>query len=249
MPETISTLDDWLNYIEKLHAKPIDLGLDRMKEMIRRLGIGFASPVITVAGTNGKGSTCTFIETIFREAGFRTALHTSPHLLRFNERALLDGREVNDESLIRAFREVEKARAGMPLTYFEFTGLGILKCFQDAKPDVVILEIGLGGRLDAINAVDPDVSVVAAVGIDHTAFLGDTREKIGLEKAHIFRSGKPAICSDPEPPQSLIEYAHEIGAKLSLINRDFRVTEYGDGFFRFSMNDEALELPLSLIHI
>ena len=243
MPETISTLDDWLNYIEKLHAKPIDLGLDRMKEMIRRLGIGFASPVITVAGTNGKGSTCTFIETIFREAGFRTALHTSPHLLRFNERALLDGREVNDESLIRAFREVEKARAGMPLTYFEFTGLGILKCFQDAKPDVVILEIGLGGRLDAINAADPDVSVVAAVGIDHTAFLGDTREKIGLEKAHIFRSGKPAICSDPEPPQSLIEYAHEIGAKLSLINRDFRVTEYGDGSFRFSMNDEALELP------
>ncbi len=234
MPETISTLDDWLNYIEKLHAKPIDLGLDRMKEMIRRLGIGFDSPVITVAGTNGKGSTCTFIETIFREAGFRTALHTSPHLLRFNERALLNGREVDDESLIRAFREVEKARAGMPLTYFEF---------QDAKPDVVILEIGLGGRLDAINAVDPDVSVVAAVGIDHTAFLGDTREKIGLEKAHIFRTGRPAICSDPEPPQSLIEYAHEIGAKLSLINRDFRVTEHDDGSFRFSMNDEALELP------
>ena len=243
MQNTLLTLTDWLSYIEKLHSKPIDLGLERMTEMIRRLGIHFTCPVFTVAGTNGKGSTCAFIERILREAGYRTAMHTSPHLMRFNERALLDGREIEDEPLIRAFREIEEARAGMPLTYFEFTGLAVLRCFQEAQPDAVILEIGLGGRLDAMNAIDPDVSVVAAVGIDHTAFLGDTREAIGLEKAHIFRSGRPAVCSDPEPPQSLIDYAHEIGAKLYLINRDFHVAEKDDGTFFFSMRGKALKFP------
>ena len=227
------TLTEWLDYIEKLHAKPIDLGLERMREMISRLGIRFECPVITVAGTNGKGSTCAFIESVCRAAGLKTAMHTSPHLLRFNERALLDGREVADHLLTAAFAEVEAARGAMTLSYFEYTGLGILKVFQNARPDVVILEIGLGGRLDAMNAIDPDCSVVAAVGIDHTAFLGATREAIGLEKAHIFRPGRPAVCSDPEPPVTLVDHAHRIGAKLMLINRDFRVKPREDGSFDF----------------
>ncbi len=237
------TLTEWLDYIEKLHAKPIDLGLERMREMISRLGIRFECPVITVAGTNGKGSTCAFIESVCRAAGLRTAMHTSPHLLRFNERALLDGREVDDRLLTAAFAEVEAARGGMTLSYFEYTGLGILKVFQNARPDVVILEIGLGGRLDAMNAIDPDCSVVAAVGIDHTAFLGSTREAIGLEKAHIFRQGRPAVCSDPEPPVTLVDHAHRIGAKLMLINRDFRAAPQPDGSFDFTCGEVHWQLP------
>lgn len=242
-PAAGASLDQWLDFIEKLHDKPIDMGLERMQTMIARMGIKFECPVVTVAGTNGKGSTCAVMERIWREAGFRTAMHTSPHLIRFNERALLNGEEVSDEALIAAFGEVESARGGMTLSYFEYTGLAVLKLFQNAHPDVVILEIGLGGRLDAMNAVDPDVSIVAAIGIDHTAFLGNTREVIALEKAHIYRSGRPAICSDPNPPSTLVGYAAEIGAKLLLINRDFSVTEHPDGSFQFRMGDLSWQLP------
>ena len=242
-PAAGASLDQWLDFIEKLHDKPIDMGLERMQTMIARMGIKFECPVVTVAGTNGKGSTCAVMERIWREAGFRTAMHTSPHLIRFNERALLNGQEVSDEALIAAFGEVESARGGMTLSYFEYTGLAVLKLFQNAHPDVVILEIGLGGRLDAMNAVDPDVSIVAAIGIDHTAFLGNTREAIAVEKAHIYRSGRPAICSDPNPPSTLVGYAAEIGAKLLLINRDFSVTEHPDGSFQFRMGDLSWQLP------
>lgn len=242
-PAAGASLNQWLEFIEKLHDKPIDMGLERMQTMIARMGIKFECPVVTVAGTNGKGSTCAVMERIWREAGFRTAMHTSPHLIRFNERALLNGQEVSDEALIAAFGEVESARGGMTLSYFEYTGLAVLKLFQNAHPDVVILEIGLGGRLDAMNAVDPDVSIVAAIGIDHTAFLGNTREAIALEKAHIYRLGRPAICSDPNPPSTLVGYAAEIGAKLLLINRDFSVTEHPDGSFQFRMGDLSWQLP------
>ncbi|MDO5531779.1 bifunctional tetrahydrofolate synthase/dihydrofolate synthase [Sutterella sp.] len=237
------TLGDWLTYIEKLHEKPIDLGLERMREMVSRMGIRFDAPVVTVAGTNGKGSTCAFVESVFRAAGYRTAMHTSPHLLRFNERALLDGKEVSDDALIAAFEEVEQARDGLSLSYFEYTGLAILRLFQKARPDVVILEIGLGGRLDAMNTIDPDVSVVAAVGVDHTAFLGPTREVIAVEKAHIYRPGRPAICSDPEPPATLVAHAERIGADLRLINRDFSAVPDADGSFVFRAGDLVWHLP------
>lgn len=239
----VRSLADWLDFIEKLHSKPIDLGLDRMKTMIDRLGIRFECPVVTVAGTNGKGSTCATLERIWREAGYRTAMHTSPHLLRFNERAVICGAEAEDEALIAAFEKVEAARGDMTLSYFEYTGLAVLKLFEESRPDVVILEIGLGGRLDAMNAIDPTVSIVAAVGIDHTAFLGTTREAIGLEKAHIFRPGRPAVCSDPEPPQTLVDHAAEIGADLRLINRDFSVEELPGGAFNFRSGDLFWQLP------
>lgn len=233
--EELKTLDDWLGYIERLHEKPIDLGLDRMKAMIARMGIRFDCPVITVAGTNGKGSTCAMLERIYREAGYCTGMHTSPHLLRFNERAVLSGREATDEELIAAFREVEAARGDVSLSYFEYTGLAVLKLFQEAKLDVVILEIGLGGRLDAMNAIDPDVSVIAAVGVDHTAFLGPTRELIGIEKAHIYRPGRPAICSDPEPPATVPEFAKKIGARYFGLGHEFTIDEHADGTFAFRL--------------
>ena len=235
--EELKTLDDWLGFIERLHDKPIDLGLGRMKTMIERMGIHFDCPVITVAGTNGKGSTCAMLERIYREAGYRTGMHTSPHLLRFNERAVICGREATDDELIAAFRKVEAARDGLSLSYFEYTGLAVLKLFQDAALDVVILEIGLGGRLDAMNSIDADVSVIAAVGIDHTAFLGPTRELIGIEKAHIYRPGRPAVCSDPEPPVTVPEFAHKIGARYFGLGREFSIDEHADGTFGFRIGD------------
>ncbi len=228
-----TTLEGWLAHIERLHSKPIDMGLERMHEMVKRMGIAFESPVITVAGTNGKGSTCAMLESIYREAGFATGMHTSPHLLRFNERAVVNGREATNEELMAVFAEVEDARGGMTLSYFEFTGLAILRLFQKMKLDVVILEIGLGGRLDAMNAIDADASVIAAVGIDHTAFLGTTREEIGLEKAHIYRHGCPAICSDLNPPGSVRDYAKNIGAKFLSWGEGFEEKKRKDGSFDF----------------
>lgn len=233
------TLDAWLAHAEALSARTIDLGLDRMREMIGRLDIHFDAPVVTVGGTNGKGSTCTFIESAARAAGLRTALHTSPHLLRFTERARLNGEEADEELLGRAFARVEAARGELPLTYFEFTALGILLVFEEFRPDLVILEIGLGGRLDAINAIDPTVSVITSIGVDHTAFLGDTREAIAWEKAHIFRPGRFAICADPEPPATLVNHAREIGAKLLVFRRDFDARPLSQGGFEYVRNGVA----------
>lgn len=196
-----TNLDAWLHHIEVLHSKPIDMGLERMQTMIQRLGLDFSSQtVITVGGTNGKGSTCAMLESIYRAAGYTTGMHTSPHLIRLNERCVVNGHEVSDECLIKAFREVETARGDMTLSYFEYTALAILKIFLDAKLDVVILEIGLGGRLDAINCIDSHAAVISTIGVDHVAFLGNTREAIGLEKAHIYRPGCPAVCADQNVP-------------------------------------------------
>ncbi|MDB5796054.1 MAG: folC, partial [Noviherbaspirillum sp.] len=178
-------------------------------------------PVVIVGGTNGKGSTCAMLESILLQAGYRVGLYTSPHLIHFNERARIDGEPVADGAFIANFAEVEARRSGVSLTYFEFTTLAILKMFADAKLDAVILEVGLGGRLDAVNVIDADVAIVTSVDIDHTEYLGDTREQIGFEKAGIFRPGRAAICSDPMPPASLIEHANKIGADLWLIGRDF----------------------------
>ena len=238
-PAAGAALHDWLTYAENLNVKPIDMGLTRMKTMIGRLDIHFDCPVFTVAGTNGKGSTCALTERILRHAGYKVCMHTSPHLLRFNERALINGEEATDAALVAAMEKVEEERGDLPLTYFEFTGLAILWLFMREAPDAVILEIGLGGRLDAMNAIDTDCGIVCAVGIDHVAFLGDTREKIGYEKSCIYRAGKPAICADPDAPVTLVDHAREIGAELKLAGKDFRITENGDGTFDFEMGEDS----------
>jgi len=216
-----SGLDAWLDRVERQHHRPIDLTLERSRAVAQRLGIDFRCPVITVGGTNGKGSTCAMLDSILRCAGYRVGLYTSPHLLRFNERARIDGRSQDDATLIEQFEAVEASRDGISLTYFEFTTLAILRLFQQAKLDAVVLEVGLGGRFDTVNLVDADCAIVTSVDLDHMEYLGPTREHIGFEKAHIYRAGRAAICADPRPPQSLIDVARGLAADLWLIGRDF----------------------------
>jgi dihydrofolate synthase/folylpolyglutamate synthase len=202
-----TTLPDWLALIESRHAEVhINMGLARVQAVKDLLGLQFACPVIMVAGTNGKGSTCSMLESILLRAGYKVGLYIKPHFLDFNERARIGG---------------ELASGDIDLPYFEFTTLAILQLMAGAALDVVILEVGLGGRLDAVNVIDADVAIVTSVDIDHTDYLGDTREKIGFEKAGIFRAGKAAICSDPVPPASLVAHAEAIGADLWLLGRDF----------------------------
>jgi len=215
------SLNEWLEYLESMHPVAIDMGLERVATVGARLDLRFDCPVITVGGTNGKGSTCAMLESMLMQGSYRVGLYTSPHILDFNERARIDGHSVSDAVFCDAFAAVEAVRGDISLTYFEFTTLAILKLFADAKLDVVILEVGLGGRLDAVNIIDPDVAIVTSVDLDHQQYLGDTREKIGFEKAGIFRPQRAAICSDPSPPQSLIEHANAIGADLWLFGRDF----------------------------
>lgn len=223
---TFSSLDAWLAHLESAHPVGIDMGLTRIRKVKDALGLELRCPVITVGGTNGKGSTCAMLEAILRAGGYRVGCHTSPHLLEFNERARIDGRNATDEELLPHFEAVEAARTSLAepvsLTYFEFTTLAILHLYASLPLDAVILEVGLGGRLDAVNIVDADCAIVTSIDIDHTEYLGDTREKIAYEKAGIFRSGRPAICADPAAPQTLIDYAQEIGAQLWLFGRDFR---------------------------
>ncbi|MBK9246143.1 MAG: bifunctional tetrahydrofolate synthase/dihydrofolate synthase [Burkholderiales bacterium] len=221
MSATSLGLDGWLERIEHLHHRAIDLSLDRVRVVAGRLGIGFDCPVFIVGGTNGKGSTCAMLESILRAAGYRTALYTSPHLLRFNERARIAGDAAGDQALIEQFEAVERSRGDTSLTYFEFTTLAILRLFMAARPDAVVLEVGLGGRLDATNIVDADCAVVTSIDLDHMDYLGPTREHIGFEKAHICRAGRPAVCADPRPPQRLLEVARQLGADLWLLGRDF----------------------------
>ena len=223
---TFSTLDAWLAHLESAHPVGIDMGLTRIGKVKEALQLSFACPVITVGGTNGKGSTCALLESILLRAGYKVGCHTSPHLLAFNERARLDGQNATDADLLPHFEAVEAARLSLPepvsLTYFEFTTLAILHLFAARGLDAVILEVGLGGRLDAVNIVDADCAIVTSIDIDHTEFLGDTREKIAFEKAGIFRPGKPAICADPAAPETLVNHAAAIGADLWLFGRDFR---------------------------
>ena len=217
----LESLSSWLERIERLHARPIDLGLDRVRRVAERLGFRLDVPTIIIGGTNGKGSTCAMLDSMLRAAGYRVGLYTSPHLLRFNERARINGTDADDGALIAQFEAVEQARGDTTLTYFEYTTLAILRWFSQSRLDAVVLEVGLGGRLDAVNIVDADVSIVTSVAIDHVDYLGATRELIGSEKAHIYRAGRPAICSDPEPPQSLVRHADAIGADLWRFGRDF----------------------------
>jgi dihydrofolate synthase/folylpolyglutamate synthase len=217
-----TTLPAWLALLESRHAEThIDMGLDRVRAVKERMQLQFSCPVIMVAGTNGKGSTCAMLESVLLHAGYRVGLYIKPHFLDFNERARINGEMAGDAMLIDAFHAVEAQRGDIALTYFEFTTLAIMHLISKAGVDVAILEVGLGGRLDAVNVIDADVSIVTSIDIDHKAYLGDTREEIGFEKAGIFRHGKTAICSDPLAPQSLIRHAAEIGADLWLIGRDF----------------------------
>ncbi|MEN3274388.1 MAG: dihydrofolate synthase / folylpolyglutamate synthase, partial [Massilia sp.] len=217
-----TTLPDWLALIESRHAEThIDMGLDRVRTVKERMNLQFDCPVIMVAGTNGKGSTCAMLESVLLHAGYRVGLYIKPHFLDFNERARINGEMATDTMLVEAFDFVEARRGEVSLTYFEFTTLAIMHLISKAGVDVAILEVGLGGRLDAVNVVDADVAIVTSIDIDHADYLGDTREEIGFEKAGIFRPGKAAICSDPVPPQSLIKHAADIGADLWLIGRDF----------------------------
>jgi dihydrofolate synthase / folylpolyglutamate synthase len=215
------TLNDWLAYIEALHPKDIEMGLARVEEVSQRLNLDIHFPIITVAGTNGKGSTCAMLEHIYHAAGYRVGTYSSPHFLRYSERVRVACQEITDVDLIAAFRAVEKARRDTQLTYFEYGTLAAMWHFSQAGLDVLILEVGLGGRLDAVNVFEPSCAIVTSVDLDHMEFLGDTRESIGAEKAGIFRAHKPAICGDQHPPQSLIDYAEKIGADLRLIQRDF----------------------------
>ena len=215
------SLADWLEYIEQQHPRAIALGLERVAEVHSRLEIKITQPVITVGGTNGKGSTCAMLEAILGCAGYRAGLYSSPHLLRYNERVRVAGREADDAALAEAFAAVERARGAVPLTYFEFGTLAAFFLFSKENIEVAILEVGLGGRLDAVNVVDADCAILTSVAIDHVEYLGSTREDVGREKAGIFRSGKAAVVADPQPPESILQEIRKINARPLLIGRDF----------------------------
>jgi dihydrofolate synthase/folylpolyglutamate synthase len=221
----MKTLTDWLDHCERLHPKNIDMGLERVRTVAERLDLRFQCPVITVAGTNGKGSTCAMLESILGHAGYRTGLYTSPHLVHFEERLRLSGNNVALDLLVDAFARVEKARnagdAPVSLTYFEFSTLAILDVMVRSELDVAVLEVGLGGRLDAVNIIDADCAVITSIDLDHMEFLGPDRESIGREKAGIMRTGRPVVVSDPVPPQSVLDRAREIDADLWRFGVDF----------------------------
>lgn len=223
------TLAGWLAWLEALHPSAIDLGLARVGAVAAGMAVArLPCPVITVAGTNGKGSCIAMLEALLAAAGHRVATYTSPHLLRYNERVRIAGREATDDELCAAFERVDRARAGTSLTYFEFGTLAALDLFIRAAPDVALLEVGLGGRLDAVNVVDADIALVTAIGLDHCEWLGHDRDMIGAEKGGIFRAGRPAICADPAPPAGLVRAAAERGARLLRNGREFGV-EYEIG--------------------
>ena len=219
---TKRSLGEWLAYLEQLHPSAIDMGLERSQKVLARLQLGKLAPrVVTVTGTNGKGSTCAFVASMLRAQGLKVGVYSSPHLLRYNERVLIDGQEASDERLCEAFAAVEAARGEISLTYFEMGTLAAFWLFQQSRLDAVVLEVGLGGRLDTVNVVDADLALVTSIGVDHVDYLGDTRELVAFEKAGIFRQGKPALCGDLDPPQPLLDKARELAAPLFLRGRDF----------------------------
>ena len=220
------SLSDWLSYLEKIHPSVIDLGLHRVGLVADRLGLRqLPATVVTVGGTNGKGTTCALLEAIYRAAGYRVGVYSSPHLLRYNERVRIQGQDASDAELCQAFAAVEAARGEVSLTFFEFGTLAALWLFRAAAPDLVLLEVGLGGRLDATNLVESDLAVVTSIALDHCDWLGDTREAIASEKAGIYRPGKPAISGEPNPPVTLAQTAQALGAKLLQVGADFRRDE------------------------
>lgn len=239
------SLADWLSYLERLHPSAIDMGLDRVREVAERLGLTRPAPrVITVTGTNGKGSSCAFIASLLGAQGLKVGVYASPHLLRYNERVSIDGREASDDDLCAAFAAVESARAGTTLTYFEMGTLAAFWLFQRAELDAAVLEVGLGGRLDAVNLVDADVTVVTNIGLDHAEWLGNDRESVGFEKSGIFRRSVPAICGDLDPPATLLNRADELKAPLYLRGRDYDFATDTQGWHWRGVNSRGEELEL-----
>jgi dihydrofolate synthase / folylpolyglutamate synthase len=238
------SLKDWLTWQESLHVVDIELGLERCNEIAQTLQLTRpAKTVVTVAGTNGKGSSVAMLESIWRAAGYTVGTYTSPHLLAYNERIRLNGEAATDADICAAFEQVERARDGRPLTYFEFGTLAALTIFSEAMLDVAILEVGLGGRLDAVNIIDADVSLITAIGIDHVEFLGTTRSAISLEKAGIMRPGKPAVCSDIDVPQSLRIYSQELPTKLEILGDTYRFSDDGETWSWWSGDAQIANLP------
>jgi len=237
------TLDAWLDKLSVLHSKEIDLGLERVAEVGRRIDLlRPRSFVITVAGTNGKGSSVAMIQSILCAAGFRVGSYTSPHILKFNERIQINGNPISDARIVEAFELVDQARKEITLSYFEFATLAALIIFKQSELDFIVLEVGLGGRLDAVNIVDADACLLTAIDIDHVEWLGSDREKIGYEKACVMRSHGVAVCSDPNPPKSVIDYAANLGVALSLLNQDYayRILSHG---WEFEHRNKTIFLP------
>jgi dihydrofolate synthase/folylpolyglutamate synthase len=237
-------LAGWLEYIEALHPKSIAMGLERVNDVKLRLNLFPTFPIIIVAGTNGKGSTCAMLEQIYHNAGYRVACYTSPHLLRYNERVRIDCQDASDSDLSQAFSAVEVARQDTELTYFEYGTLAAMWHFMQSEVDIAILEVGLGGRLDAVNVFEPSCAIVTSIDLDHIEYLGNSRESIGFEKAGVFRPNVPAICGDINPPQSLTEYAQKIGAELKAIRRDFNFELTGDNWVYHSLQKNIANLSL-----
>src|SRR5690606_29422750 len=244
MSVPLRNLADWLAYIETRHPRAIEMGLERVREVAARLGLGRpAAQVVTVGGTNGKGSTVAFIEAIARAEGWKVGAYTSPHLLRYTERVRIDGAEAGDDELAGAFAAVESARGDTPLTYFEYGTLAALWLFQRSDLDLAVLEVGLGGRLDAVNVVDPDVAVITTVDVDHVDWLGSDRETIGQEKAGIARAWKPLVLAEIDPPSSMLRHAYAIGANAIRSGSDFFHEPAGEGQWQWREVGAELLLP------
>jgi len=252
------TLPDWLTHLESLHPKTIALGLERVAQVRQRLNLHPDFPVIVVGGTNGKGSVCAMLEAILHAAGYKVGCYTSPHLLDYNERVRIAKQQASDAELCASFERIEQARVGrasarlddvglkpdLQLTYFEFGTLAAMQLFIEHKVDVVILEVGLGGRLDAVNVFDADVSVVTSVDIDHIDYLGETREQIAFEKAGIFRGGRVAICADSDVPQAISKHAQEIGAELWCMASEFGFRAHQGQWDFFGQSGERHAMPV-----
>lgn len=248
-PTRADNLQTWLNYLEHGHFKAIDMGLERIKSVASNLDLLHPAPyVITVAGTNGKGSTCRFLEVALMKLGLKVGVYSSPHLLRYNERVRINGQLLDDQAHIDSFTEIDQNKTAS-LTYFEFSTLSALKLFKNANLDVVILEVGLGGRLDATNIVDPNLAVITSIDIDHVVFLGNNREDIGREKAGIFRANIPVIIGEPDCPQSILAIAQDLNAQKFQRNVDWQYEVKDGTFYWQSQTTQFNTLPMPLIPI
>lgn len=245
-PQATSPLEMWLDYLANIHTSAIDLGLDRVQAVAKSANLTKPAPtVITVAGTNGKGSTCAMMEAILLDAGYSVGVYSSPHLIRYNERVRVNGQDLADEKHTAAFDFVEKQRGDISLSFFEFGTLAALRLFQTEQVDVVLLEVGLGGRLDATNVVDHDVSVITSLAIDHVDWLGDDINVIGFEKAGIYRSGKPAICGQPKAPATVAAHADDIGAELFQVEIQYSYKQLNDTTWQWTHGSyELTDLPI-----
>lgn len=243
-------LKEWLDWQETLHSKKIELGLERIAEVAIKMGVDKPKyKTIVVAGTNGKGSIVSTLESIYHHAGYRVGAYTSPHLIHYNERIRINQKNIDDDSLCNAFNKVDEARGDTSLSYFEFGTLAAMQIFNDSGLDVAVYEVGLGGRLDAVNILDSDVAIISSIGIDHIQWLGATRELIGFEKAGVFRANHIAICGDPDPPNSLVEHANNLGTDISFINQDYSYEMHkADSWSFHSENLNWDNLPIPNLH-